>query len=57
MIAGRSPVSPEERAELVTRLEGITEEAIQLENARLMFVAGALYAANKAIDIVKGLGD
>jgi hypothetical protein len=46
-------MTPDERAALIARLEAISTEALSLENARLMFVAGAIYAIEKAIEIVK----
>jgi hypothetical protein len=50
-------MTTEERAALIARLEAISVEALSLENARLMFVAGAIYASEKAIEIVKQIGD
>ncbi len=34
-------------------MRSITDDALATENARLMFVAGAIYAIEKAIEIVK----
>jgi hypothetical protein len=50
-------MTEQERATIVVALRGITDDAVASENARLMFIAGVVYATEKAVTIVNQIGD